>query len=82
MATAGEMSSIGCAKSRPRTEAARMTSCTSGLMLVLRAAELSGDVIAPSFTFAANGLVLSFDSRFWQRVTKIKWATSRTTSAF
>ena len=41
-----------------------VASCTAGLMLVLRVAELSGDVILPSFTFAAtahavawNGLV-------------------------
>jgi len=31
-----------------------VSSCTSGLMLVLRAAGLSGDVIVPSFTFAAT----------------------------
>ena len=31
-----------------------VASCTSGLMLVLRAAELSGDVVVPSFTFAAT----------------------------
>jgi dTDP-4-amino-4,6-dideoxygalactose transaminase len=31
-----------------------VSSCTSGLMLVLRAAELTGDVIVPSFTFAAT----------------------------
>jgi len=31
-----------------------VSSCTSGLMLVLRAAGLSGDVILPSFTFAAT----------------------------
>lgn len=31
-----------------------VSSCTSGLMLVLRASELSGDVIVPSFTFAAT----------------------------
>ncbi|MDQ2966244.1 MAG: DegT/DnrJ/EryC1/StrS family aminotransferase [Chloroflexota bacterium] len=31
-----------------------VSSCTTGLMLVLRAAELSGDVIVPSFTFAAT----------------------------
>ena len=31
-----------------------VSSCTAGLMLVLRAAELSGDVIVPSFTFAAT----------------------------
>ena len=44
-----------------------VASCTTGLMLVLRASELSGDVIVPSFTFAAtvhavdwNGLRPSF----------------------
>lgn len=31
-----------------------VSSCTSGLMLVLRAAELTGDVVMPSFTFAAT----------------------------
>lgn len=31
-----------------------VASCTSGLMLTLRAAELRGDVIVPSFTFAAT----------------------------
>jgi dTDP-4-amino-4,6-dideoxygalactose transaminase len=31
-----------------------VASCTSGLMLVLRAADLSGDVVVPSFTFAAT----------------------------
>ena len=31
-----------------------VSSCTSGLMLVLRAAELTGEVIVPSFTFAAT----------------------------
>ena len=31
-----------------------VSSCTSGLLLVLRAAELSGDVIVPSFTFPAT----------------------------
>jgi dTDP-4-amino-4,6-dideoxygalactose transaminase len=34
--------------------AVAVSSCTAGLMLVLRAAELSGDVIVPSFTFAAT----------------------------
>lgn len=44
-----------------------VASCTTGLMLMLRASELSGDVIVPSFTFAAtahavdwNGLRPSF----------------------
>jgi dTDP-4-amino-4,6-dideoxygalactose transaminase len=31
-----------------------VASCTSGLMLVLRAAELAGDVVIPSFTFSAT----------------------------
>ena len=31
-----------------------VSSCTSGLMLVLRAAELTGDVVIPSFTFVAT----------------------------
>jgi dTDP-4-amino-4,6-dideoxygalactose transaminase len=33
-----------------------VSSCTSGLMLVLRALGLSGEVIVPSFTFTATGL--------------------------
>ena len=44
-----------------------VSSCTSGLMLVLRAAELRGAVVVPSFTFAAtahavawNGLAPTF----------------------
>jgi dTDP-4-amino-4,6-dideoxygalactose transaminase len=31
-----------------------VSSCTSGLMLTLRASELSGDVVLPSFTFSAS----------------------------
>jgi len=31
-----------------------VSSCTAGLMLVLRASELAGEVIVPSFTFAAT----------------------------
>jgi dTDP-4-amino-4,6-dideoxygalactose transaminase len=31
-----------------------VSNCTSGLMLVLRAAELTGDVVMPSFTFVAT----------------------------
>jgi dTDP-4-amino-4,6-dideoxygalactose transaminase len=31
-----------------------VASCTAGLMLVLRAAELTGEVVIPSFTFAAS----------------------------
>ncbi len=34
--------------------AVAVSSCTAGLMLVLRAAELTGDVVVPSFTFAAT----------------------------
>jgi dTDP-4-amino-4,6-dideoxygalactose transaminase len=44
-----------------------VASCTAGLMLVLRASQLSGEVVLPSFTFAAtahavvwNGLRLRF----------------------
>ncbi|MEU3623582.1 DegT/DnrJ/EryC1/StrS aminotransferase [Amycolatopsis coloradensis] len=32
-----------------------VSSCTTGLMLVLRCLELTGDVIVPSFTFMASG---------------------------
>ena len=38
-----------------------VSSCTSGLMLVLRAAELSGDVVVPSFTFAATAHAVSWN---------------------
>ncbi len=38
-----------------------VASCTAGLMLVLRAAELSGDVIAPSFTFAATAHAIDWN---------------------
>jgi len=31
-----------------------VSSCTSGLLLMLRAADLTGDVVVPSFTFAAT----------------------------
>ena len=31
-----------------------VASCTAGLMLILRAADLTGDVVLPSFTFAAT----------------------------
>lgn len=34
--------------------AVAVSSCTAGLMLVMRALELSGDAIVPSFTFAAT----------------------------
>jgi dTDP-4-amino-4,6-dideoxygalactose transaminase len=47
--------------------AVAVSSCTAGLMLVLRAADLTGDVVLPSFTFQAtahavawNGLRPSF----------------------
>ena len=35
--------------------AVAVSSCTSGLMLVMRALELTGEVIVPSFTFFATG---------------------------
>jgi dTDP-4-amino-4,6-dideoxygalactose transaminase len=38
-----------------------VSSCTSGLMLVLRAADLSGDVVLPSFTFAATAHAVSWN---------------------
>ncbi len=38
-----------------------VNSCTAGLMLVLRAAELSGDVIVPSFTFAATAHAVAWN---------------------
>jgi dTDP-4-amino-4,6-dideoxygalactose transaminase len=38
-----------------------VSSCTSGLMLVLRAAGLSGDVILPSFTFAATAHAVAWN---------------------
>jgi dTDP-4-amino-4,6-dideoxygalactose transaminase len=38
-----------------------VSSCTSGLMLVLRAADLSGDVVVPSFTFAATAHAVSWN---------------------
>ncbi|MCI0633987.1 MAG: DegT/DnrJ/EryC1/StrS family aminotransferase [Actinobacteria bacterium] len=38
-----------------------VSSCTSGLMLVLRAAELSGDVVVPSFTFAATAHAVAWN---------------------
>jgi dTDP-4-amino-4,6-dideoxygalactose transaminase len=36
-------------------------SCTAGLMLVLRAAELTGDVLVPSFTFAATAHAVAWN---------------------
>lgn len=38
-----------------------VASCTAGLMLVLRAAELTGDVIVPSFTFAATAHAVAWN---------------------
>lgn len=38
-----------------------VASCTVGLMLVLRASEVSGDVIVPSFTFAATAHAVSWN---------------------
>jgi dTDP-4-amino-4,6-dideoxygalactose transaminase len=36
-------------------------SCTAGLMLVLRAADVSGDVVVPSFTFAATAHAVAWN---------------------
>jgi dTDP-4-amino-4,6-dideoxygalactose transaminase len=41
--------------------AVAVSSCTAGLMLVLRAAGLSGDVIVPSFTFAATAHAVAWN---------------------
>jgi dTDP-4-amino-4,6-dideoxygalactose transaminase len=38
-----------------------VASCTTGLMLVLRASEISGDVIVPSFTFAATAHAVAWN---------------------
>ena len=38
-----------------------VASCTAGLMLVLRVSELSGDVIVPSFTFAATAHAVAWN---------------------
>jgi dTDP-4-amino-4,6-dideoxygalactose transaminase len=38
-----------------------VASCTTGLMLVLRAAEIGGDVIVPSFTFAATAHAVAWN---------------------
>lgn len=38
-----------------------VASCTAGLMLVLRASELSGDVVVPSFTFMATAHAVSWN---------------------
>lgn len=39
-----------------------VSSCTSGLMLVLKALNLRGEVILPSFTFSASGHVLLWNN--------------------
>jgi dTDP-4-amino-4,6-dideoxygalactose transaminase len=38
-----------------------VASCTAGLMLVLRASDLSGDVVLPSFTFAATAHAVAWN---------------------
>lgn len=38
-----------------------VASCTAGLMLLLRAAELSGDVVLPSFTFTATAHAVAWN---------------------
>jgi dTDP-4-amino-4,6-dideoxygalactose transaminase len=38
-----------------------VASCTAGLMLVLRVADLSGDVVSPSFTFAATAHAIAWN---------------------
>lgn len=38
-----------------------VASCTAGLMLVLRAAEVAGDVVVPSFSFAATAHAVSWN---------------------
>jgi dTDP-4-amino-4,6-dideoxygalactose transaminase len=38
-----------------------VASCTAGLMLVIRATELTGDVIVPSFTFAATAHAVAWN---------------------
>jgi dTDP-4-amino-4,6-dideoxygalactose transaminase len=38
-----------------------VSSCTAGLMLLLRALDLSGDVIVPSFTFAATAHAVAWN---------------------
>jgi dTDP-4-amino-4,6-dideoxygalactose transaminase len=38
-----------------------VSSCTAGLMLVLRASALSGDVVVPSFTFAATAHAVAWN---------------------
>jgi len=43
-------------------EAVCVSSCTSGLMLVMKALELTGEVILPSFTFFASGHALLWNN--------------------
>jgi dTDP-4-amino-4,6-dideoxygalactose transaminase len=38
-----------------------VSSCTAGLMLVMRAAEVHGDVVVPSFTFAATAHAVAWN---------------------
>ena len=38
-----------------------VASCTAGLMIVLRAADLAGDVVLPSFTFAATAHAVAWN---------------------
>jgi len=38
-----------------------VSSCTAGLMLVLRASDLSGDVVVPSFTFTATAHAVAWN---------------------
>ncbi len=38
-----------------------VSSCTAGLMLVLRASDLTGDVVIPSFTFAATAHAVAWN---------------------
>jgi dTDP-4-amino-4,6-dideoxygalactose transaminase len=41
--------------------AVAVSSCTAGLMLVLRASDLGGDVVLPSFTFAATAHAVAWN---------------------
>src|SRR6187200_2242823 len=42
-------------------ECVAVASCTAGLMLLLRASDLTGDVILPSFTFAATAHAVAWN---------------------
>jgi dTDP-4-amino-4,6-dideoxygalactose transaminase len=42
-------------------ECVAVASCTAGLMLLLRASDLTGDVIVPSFTFAATAHAVAWN---------------------